>query len=46
MSNFKAVPTPALANVPISSDNCPSKSTQEEKVMKSSNYRGLIGNLN
>ena len=41
MSNSKTVPTPALEKVPISSDDCPSKGSEEEKEMKSCNYRSL-----
>ena len=46
MTDAKTAFTPALEKVPISSVDCFSKGSEEEKEMKCCNYRGLIGGLN
>ena len=46
MNDAKTAFMPALENVPISSVDCPSKGSKEEKEKKRCNYRGLIGSLN
>ena len=46
MTDAKTALTPALEKGPISSVDCPSKGSKEEKEMKCCNYKGLIGSLN
>ena len=46
MSDAETVFTPALENVPISSVDCLSKGSNEEKEMKCCNYRGSFDSRN
>ena len=46
MSNCKALSTPMAEHVKLTKDVCPLEGSEEQRVMRERNYRGLIGSLN